>query len=86
MAQPRGLCPDEKKFYGTTAIGEKGQVVVPIEARKKMQLKKGENLLVFGFGEGMIALVKLSQVEDIAKHLSDKLRIIGEVIQKTKKK
>ena len=44
----------DKKFYGSTIIGEKGQVVIPKEAREDLKLKKGDKLLVFGMGE-MIA-------------------------------
>ena len=37
-----------EQFYGTTTLGEKGQVVIPAEARKVMGIKKGDKLLVFG--------------------------------------
>lgn len=30
-------------FYGSTKIGEKGQVVIPAEAREFMDLKKEKN-------------------------------------------
>lgn len=74
----------KKHFYGTATIGEKGQIVIPNEARKKMKLKKGDRLLVFGAHEEMLAIVKLSQVEKIASHLSEKLKMIDEVIKHTK--
>lgn len=70
-----------KSFYGTASIGEKGQVVIPVEARKTMKLKKGDQLLVFGLHNEMLALVKLSQVEKIASHLSEKLKTINEYIK-----
>jgi AbrB family looped-hinge helix DNA binding protein len=46
--------------YGTTTIGEKGQVVIPAEARKSLGSEPGEKLLVFGTGREMLALAKLS--------------------------
>lgn len=76
---------NKKIFYGTTIIGEKGQVVVPIEARKRLNLKKGERLLVFGMGGDMVALIKLSRVEKIAQHLSEKLKTIDKIINRHKK-
>ncbi len=75
----------EKKFYGTVSLGEKGQIVVPVEARKALKLQKGEQLLVFGMGGDMLAIMKLDHVEKIAEHLSKKLQMISGIIQKTKK-
>jgi len=73
-----------EQFYGTTTVGEKGQVVIPSKARETMGLKKGEKLLVFGMGCDMVALTKLSKVEQFASHLSGRLDAIREVIKKSK--
>lgn len=73
-----------RKFYGTANLGEKGQVVIPNEARKIMGLKKGDRLLVFGMGEEMLTLIKLSQIEKIASHLSEKLKTIDQIIKRVK--
>jgi AbrB family looped-hinge helix DNA binding protein len=75
-----------KRFYGTTTVGEKGQIVMPIKARKDLRLGKGEQLLVFGMGEDMVAFVKLEQVQKIASHLSENLKMIDQVLKKTKQK
>ena len=71
-------CP----FYGTTTVGEKGQVVIPQEARELMKLEKGDKLLVFGMGGDMIAFSKLSHFEKFEKHLSSKLEDIRNIIKK----
>ncbi len=73
-----------EQFYGATTVGEKGQVVIPAEAREAMGLKKGDKLLVFGMGCDMVALSKLSKVEQFASHLSGRLDAIREVINKSK--
>jgi len=73
-----------EQFYGTATIGEKGQVVIPAEARESMDIKKGDKLLVFGMGCDMIALTKLSKVEQFASHLSGRLDAIREIIKKGK--
>ena len=70
-------CP----FYGTTTIGEKGQVVIPQEVREKMKLEKGEKLLVFGMGGDMVTFAKLSHFEKFEKHLSGKLDSIRKIIK-----
>ena len=36
------------KFYGATTVGERGQVVIPAEARRDMNLTPATKLLVFG--------------------------------------
>lgn len=74
----------QKCFYGSATLGGKGQVVIPNDARKNMKLKKGDHLLVFGMGEDMVVLAKLSQIEKIASRLSAKLKIIDDIMKKTK--
>jgi len=37
----------EEFFYGAVTVGERGQVVIPAEARKHMGLHAGDKLLVF---------------------------------------
>lgn len=73
-----------EQFYGTTTLGEKGQVVIPVEARKSMGIKKGDKLLVFGMGCDMLAFSKLSKVEQFASHLSNRLDAIRGIINKSK--
>ena len=72
----------ERRFYGSTTIGEKGQVVIPAEARAKMRIKKGDKLLVFGMGPEMLMLMKFSQFEKFATHMSKNLARIKKVINK----
>ena len=71
-----------RHFFGTTTIGEKGQLVIPAEARKNMGLKSGDKLLVFGMGHNMIALSRADQLEKLADHLSNKLEGIREMLKK----
>jgi len=39
--------PEGKKFYGSVTVGERGQVVIPAEARKDFGIQPGDKLLVF---------------------------------------
>lgn len=75
---------NDEQFYGTTTLGEKGQVVIPAEARKSMGIKKGDKLLVFGMGCDMLAFSKLSKIEKFASHLSGRLEAIRTIINKSK--
>lgn len=72
------------EFYGTTTLGEKGQVVIPSEARTAMKLGKSEKLLVFGMGKDMLMLAKVSNLEKFAAVLTEKLNDIQTIIKKHK--
>lgn len=56
------------KFYGSVTVGERGQVVIPVEARKEFRLEPGAKLLVFG-GPQKGALV-LTRAEYITEFIS----------------
>ncbi len=72
-----------ERFYGTVTIGERGQVVIPSEAREAMGLKKGEKLLAFGMGHEMLALTKLSKLEQFEAHLASRLEVIRTILKRT---
>ncbi len=74
----------ESQFYGTTTIGEKGQVVIPAEARSKFKIEKGEKLLVFGMGSEMLVFAKLENLAKIESHLADQLETIRKIMTKEK--
>lgn len=75
---------EQQDFYGTTTIGERGQVVIPQEARKAMKLKNSDKLLAFGMGNDMLVLAKVSQLQKFAKSLSTKLNTLQVAIESTK--
>lgn len=37
---------DDKKFYGSTTVGEKGQVVLPANLRRELKIKTRDKLAV----------------------------------------
>lgn len=77
MKHPLG----HKHFYGTTTIGEKGQVVIPAEVRRALKLKKGDKLLVFGMGGNMVTFTKAQQLEKFADALSKKLEGLRSILK-----
>ncbi|MBO5838998.1 MAG: AbrB/MazE/SpoVT family DNA-binding domain-containing protein [Bacteroidales bacterium] len=48
---------EEKYIFGVVKVGDKGQIVIPKEARKVYNIKPGDALLLLGDKNGM-ALVK----------------------------
>ena len=49
---------NQTKFIWTTKVGEKGQIVIPKEAREIFNLNKGDALLLFGDIERGLAIGK----------------------------
>jgi len=56
---------DAPKFYGATTVGERGQVVIPAEARRDFEMTPATKLLVFGSrGHGGLMLTKAEAVSE----------------------
>jgi AbrB family looped-hinge helix DNA binding protein len=68
-----------KFLYGTVTVGERGQIVLPIEARKHFNIKPGDKLLVAGDIKKGLAIQKASVWKDVA------LKILGVMGGKSKK-
>ena len=45
-----------KYIFGVVKVGERGQIVIPKEAREVYDIKAGDNLLVLGDSKGMAVL------------------------------
>lgn len=57
--------PEGKKFYGSVTVSERGQIVVPAEARKDFNIKPGDKLLVLGdLAEG-IAIITVDGIQKL---------------------
>lgn len=72
---------NSEKFFGTTVLGKKGQVVIPMDTRTKMLWEEGDKLLVFGLENGMVVLTKLDQVKEFTDRLEKKLKKIKQYIK-----
>lgn len=59
---------DKKYIFGVCKIGEKGQIVIPKDARKLYGLNAGDSLLLLGDQKGM-ALVKTEIFSSIASEI-----------------
>ena len=56
------------KYYGDTVIGERGQVVIPVELRKEFGIETGDRFFVLG-GERMGAWGLLLVKSDVLSQL-----------------
>jgi len=50
--------PKGKHIFGTVKVGERGQIVIPKEAREIFKIKPGDTLLLLGDEKQGIAIVK----------------------------
>ena len=63
----------QDKLYGTTTMGARGQVVIPVNARKDLKLKPGDQLLVLGKFGRALGLIKADQLEDIVSKIMERV-------------
>lgn len=56
---------DKNKYVGICKVGEKGQIVIPKEARNMFDIKTGDSIIVLCDKKKGIALVKADVFEDL---------------------
>ena len=66
---------DKDKFVGISKVGEKGQIVIPKEARDMFDIKSGDSVIVLCDKQRGIAILKADTIED----LTDKVFPKGEM-------
>lgn len=67
----------EKCFFGAATVGDRGQVVIPAEVRKKLGINPGDKLLVLTHPTGMgILLCKIDKIRDLFELLAEELERI----------
>ena len=54
--------PDRKRFYGAITVSDRGQIVIPAEARRDFNIEVGDKLLVLGDLDSGLALMKASSL------------------------
>jgi len=64
----------ENRCLGSTTVGPRGQVVIPVNARKEMGIDVGTTLLVFKAlgGQGLM-LLKVDAIEQMMSMVSERL-------------
>ncbi|HLC44805.1 MAG TPA: AbrB/MazE/SpoVT family DNA-binding domain-containing protein [Patescibacteria group bacterium] len=68
----------KNKMYGSVVVGSKGQVVIPVNARKDMHIRPGDSLIVMGKMGQALGLMKAEALEGLVNMLMDKVSNISE--------
>ncbi len=74
----------DMKFYGSTTIGERGQIVLPAKLREDFHMKKGDMLVVVGNAESF--RIGLVNPEAMSTFLDQMSKQIDTMKSKLKKK
>jgi len=84
----RGHLRDHKfgpKFLGVTKVSDKGQVVIPAEAREAFDLKQGDKLVVIAApGRHGLLLVKSEQFDKHLNFLTKKIEDFQKISEELK--
>lgn len=54
------IAPKGKYLFGTVTVGDKGQIVIPVKARKVFDIHPGDDLVMLGDEAQGLALMKAS--------------------------
>jgi len=60
----------KNKIYGSATVGERGQIVIPMDARKSLSIKPGDKLMVFAKSD-MIGLIPMEEFSQILDKMSE---------------
>jgi AbrB family looped-hinge helix DNA binding protein len=65
-------------FYGSATVGERGQVVIPANARAELEIKPGDKLLIMKHPvhQGLM-MVKLDHLRGFLDEFSKEIERIG---------
>ena len=63
-----------KRVFGTAKVGDRGQIVIPKEARELFGIKPGDTLLILGEEETGLIVSRPELLSDIANQIFDTVK------------
>lgn len=62
-------------FYGAATVGERGQIVIPVEARKRYGIETGDKILIMGAPHDRgLMLIKIEAMREFMTTILSDLR------------
>ena len=72
------------KFYGAVVVGERGQIVIPAEARRDMEIAPGERLIVLGgFKRNGLMIIKTKSVTKMLSKAMENMSTLESIIKES---
>lgn len=65
---------NSKRVFGTAKVGDRGQIVIPKEARELFQIRPGDTLLILGEKEKGLIISRPELLRDIADEIFERDR------------
>ena len=73
------------RCFGSTVVGPRGQIVIPVEARKELGIDTGSKLLVFGhFGGRGLIFIRAEAAEELLNIMSSRLDEVARLVKESK--
>jgi len=61
-----GICSKRRIVYGIVTVSEKGQIVIPVDARRDLDIKTGDKFIVLKRkDEAGLTLIKLDKMDEL---------------------
>lgn len=65
---------NSRRVFGTAKVGDRGQIVIPKEARELFHIQPGDTLLILGDEDTGLIVSRPEVLSDIASKLFDTVR------------
>ena len=66
-----GMPPRGRFVFGTVTVGEKGQIVIPVKARRTFHIQPGDALVMLGDINQGLALVRADAFLEVARRIQE---------------
>ena len=63
-----------RRVFGTAKVGDRGQIVIPKEARELFNIRPGDTLLILGEEDSGLIISRPEVLSDIANQLFDNVK------------
>jgi len=66
MRNQKGVCSKQRVVYGVATVSDKGQIAIPVDARRDLDIKPGDKLLVLKRkDEAGLIFIKLDRLDEL---------------------
>jgi AbrB family looped-hinge helix DNA binding protein len=74
------------EFLGVATVGERGQIVIPAEARRRYDIKPGDKLMILSHPSGpALVIARVTDLLRVINHMQELLRIAETASQQSTK-